>query len=355
MTPIELRPKMSARYLFERVSKKTGERQVVAGASNNLLLENFFRIALSQTNSSPERFVGRIVVGSGTTPPTEADLLLESFLASSSKTTGTALSPTINSTEFPRYMTRRVIERINGSAIAGAPLSEVGITMTGTSTGTANSTTPLMSRALIRDPNGNPTSITVLADEFLDVTWEYTTYALDGVTGSFDINVLGTVETFNYEIRPISMLNNEAWKWNTNQNNYTYLATGNFPMAIGSVNSLRCWVSSETEFRSPSDTSFTVGSTFSGHVQDPVWDELTKTATGILNLPLGSGNVGGIRSIFLNFSQGTPTAVSGVIRGGGYFLGAHQMLLDKPIPKNEERVFQFPITMGMSNATPPGV
>lgn len=354
MNPIELSSKVSGRYLFERVSKKTGERQVVAGASDNLLLENFFRIALSQPNSSPQKFVGRIVVGSGTTPPTEADLLLESFVASASKTTGTALAPTINSTEFPRYMTRRIVERINGTAIAGVPLSEVGVTMMGGYTGSANSTTPLMSRALIRDPDGNPTTINVLADEFLDVTWEYTTYALDGVTGSFDINVLGTVETFNYEIRPISMLNNQAWKWDSSQNNYTYLGTGNFPMAIGGTNNLRCWVSNETEFRSPSDTSFSVGSTFSGHVQDPVWDELTKTATGILNLPLGSGNVGGIRSIFLNFAQGTPTAVSGTVRGGGYFLGAHQMLLDKPIPKNAERVFQFPITMGMSNASPPG-
>ena len=76
----------------------------------------------------------------------------------------------------------------------------------------------IFSRALIRDGNGNPTSITILADEILRVTWELRRY---WPTGDFS----GTIENIGNKGGSYSWLCRAArvsdWSY-SNSNNQTY-------------------------------------------------------------------------------------------------------------------------------------
>lgn len=348
MRPIDLRQKVSGKYTFKKVNKVTGKETDLPVVATNLLLEPFFRTATS-TVSGNEVYMSCIVVGSGNTPPVVSNTGLESFVAASATQQGPVLPNIVNSTVYPRYCTRSFVKRFNGAALAGANLSEVGVALTSSQSQVATAATPLASRALIVDAAGNPTTIQVLADEFLDVTYSMSTYAMDRVTGSFDINVLGTVETFDYEIRPICMNNETLWSGASLASGTAHLSATCFPTA-GSIASRSSQAQAVTVFEDPgantNPVEFGTGFHFSSYKTPPVWDEVTMTSTGVLALPLNSGNFpGGIRSFLLNFAYAGGQ--------GNRILGAHRMMLDRPLMKTANHVFEFPITIGLSNAASP--
>lgn len=343
MTPINLAPRVSGLYTFEKVSKATGERTRLSAKAENLLLVEFFRFCLSQPELQNWGLYG-MAVGSGNSEPSVFDTGLDNFIAGT-RTSNAPIGRVVNSTVSPYYITRSVTHRFNGSNIANVPLSEVGMTISPL-TGAITNSSVLGSRALIVDSLGSPTSIVVLEDEFLDITYSLTSYAIEA-EGSFDINVLGTVETFNYEIRPVSMNSNNAWTdFSFGQNSGPQLVSFAGASGAGSVS----FGSDLTTFYDPSASSPPPGFTSSGHrfesyKQFPVWDAPTMSSSLILSMPLDNGVFpGGIRSIFLTFKGGNNSSA---------ILGAHQMLLDRPIPKTEEHIFEMPIVMSMSNYTPP--
>src|SRR5690554_4565283 len=351
MTPIDLKVRTSGRYKFRIVNKFTGKERRVDAKADNLLLVSFFQHAVSNRDSN-QGYLASMVVGSGTTPPSVSDTGLANFVAGTAISQGPALPKVVNATVYPRYVTRHLVKRFNGTSIAGVPLSEVGLAITTSASQTPNASTPLASRALITDSAGNPTSITVLADEFLDVTYELTTYAMDGVTGSFDINIEGVVETFNYEIRPESMNSTSAWSSSTTSSGNTYLSAKSYPGA-SNVDAYSSYVSAADTFTdpvtnaTPPDWNLS-NSRFTSYKQLPIWDGGAMSATGILTLPLNNGNYpGGFNSIVLNFGFSSPV--------GNMVLGVHRMLLDKPVPKTSDHVFDFPVTLSLANTTPPGV
>lgn len=104
-------------------------------------------------------------VGSGNTPPQVTDVALQSHIASV-----TQLSVDYGLvTTSPRYGWARFTYRFAQGAAAGN-ISEVGI-------GWNNPpATNLFSRALVKDINGNPATIVVASDEFLDVIYEIRFY-----------------------------------------------------------------------------------------------------------------------------------------------------------------------------------
>lgn len=351
MNPINIPVKCSGRYTFKVTNKTTGAERDLPVKADNLLLISFFRESLTNRNAN-QGFMSSIVVGSGTTPPVVTNTSLELFVAGTATQQGGDIPNIVNATVYPRYVTRAMTKRFNGSALAGAPLTEVGVAITTGSAEVPNASTPLASRALITDAEGNPTSITVLADEYLDVTYEMTTYALDGVTGTFSINIEGTVEDFGYEIRPIAMNNLTAWPQVVLWSGRATIAAKSFPSA--STTSSNATLASDVDtFEDPASATqpselFQSGRAFTSYKQAPVWNESEFSATGILTLPLNNGNFsGGIKSFLLNFNfQGPP---------GNLILGVHRMILDRPIPKNANRIFEFPIKMAMANASAPGV
>jgi hypothetical protein len=106
-----------------------------------------------------------IRVGSGSTAPANTDTALVSQIAWA--ITGVESLSGTQSSE-PYYTWRRVTKRFAEGEATGN-IAEVGIGWTASSGG-------LFSRALVLDPDGDPITISVGADQFLDVTYELRYY-----------------------------------------------------------------------------------------------------------------------------------------------------------------------------------
>lgn len=136
-------------------------------------------------------YVSQCCVGTGNSPPVATQTALDSFKAS---TTTVQADVTGIVTTTPAYGWARRTWRF-GQGVAVGNISEIGL-------GWANAN--LWNRALIKDSAGNPATITVLSDEYLDVISEIRCYPEDNVTGEFQLkDKLGAViSTHTYFVRP---------------------------------------------------------------------------------------------------------------------------------------------------------
>jgi len=126
-------------------------------------------------------------VGSGTTPPSVSDTVLANRIAGTSN----RISSQSSAIGTPPYYATRTITYEFGQGAAAGNLTEVGV-------GNSTSGPTLFSRALILDGEGQPTTITVLPDEFLQVDYQLRIYPpLDDVQGQVTISG----NTYNYTLR----------------------------------------------------------------------------------------------------------------------------------------------------------
>lgn len=148
-------------YKLQIGNAETGEIRETLEFSN--LITNIGLNAIGTT--AP---INRCFVGSGNATPAFTDTKLSVFVAAT-----VTLQSTIETkaTAAPLWAGRAVTYRFAAGAAAGN-LSEIGMGWDGSTA----STHLLFSRALIKDGAGNPTTITVLANEFLDVTYEVRVY-----------------------------------------------------------------------------------------------------------------------------------------------------------------------------------
>lgn len=156
---------------------------------HNLIVDSGLdHYGISETNKGIILFA----VGTGTTAPNVAQTGLTSMVGSwryygsnpgYTETAGAAAVP-------PYHGWYRRSIRFNPGQATGN-LSEVGVAW-GTITSNFRA---LFARELIRDIDNNPTSITVLADEYLDVYYELRNYP-DVVDKNFVINLMGV----NYDV-----------------------------------------------------------------------------------------------------------------------------------------------------------
>src|SRR5690554_4270179 len=156
---VEHKSGMRGRYKF--VVGKTAPRGMElvtyeSGWVDNLITD--LGLDLIATNHS---YMQVCAVGAGNAVPSVSDIQLDSFLVSTSNTTGRTQG--INSTEPYAVWVIKTF-RFNQGQAAGN-ISEVGI---------GPGVNQLFSRALVLDGLGNPTSITVLPDEWLEVVYELT-------------------------------------------------------------------------------------------------------------------------------------------------------------------------------------
>lgn len=158
-------PTMKLGGQFRLVISKDAEcKQVVkdTGFFDNLITNTGMnRIGTVTTNtntpiSSFNSLCGRFVVGSGSAEPQFTDTALQSPVAFASS--NSALDN--QSSNYDRGWFEMTVRHQFGQGEAAGNLSEIGIQHTSTSG-------PLWSRALILDEQGNPTTITVLPDDFL--------------------------------------------------------------------------------------------------------------------------------------------------------------------------------------------
>jgi hypothetical protein len=167
-------------------------RRKVAEFDNLILDQGLNRIGLSDS------YLGACQVGTGSVVPTNTDSQLASFLTG---TTVTFATPTLGAQASPpHYGFSRHFYQF-GAGVAAGNLSEVGV-------GWGATGAALFSRALIVDGVGTPTTITVLSDEILQVTYELRIYpAIADATQVVNIN--GTNHTFT--VRPSRVT--ESFRW----------------------------------------------------------------------------------------------------------------------------------------------
>lgn len=131
-------------------------------------------------------------VGSGNATPDPADTSLQTWVAGVNGVFST--NKTVQASSAPYYVALINTYRF-GVGVAAGNLSEVGV-------GWGTSGATLYSRALIVDSGGTPTTITVLSDEVLDVTYELRVYPpTTDVTGTITISG----NDYDYIIRACSI------------------------------------------------------------------------------------------------------------------------------------------------------
>ncbi|WP_180072229.1 hypothetical protein [Acinetobacter sp. YH12200] len=137
-------------------------------------------------------WINRCCVGSGNSTPTSSQTSLDTLVAS---TTSFLTDVGVSHTTSPIYFGARRTWRF-GEGVAAGNISEVGMGW---------SDAAMWNRALIRDILGNPTTITVLSDEFLDVVAEIRVYPPEIQSGSFNVtDKSGAVlEAHSYECIPL--------------------------------------------------------------------------------------------------------------------------------------------------------
>lgn len=120
----------------------------------------------------------RVRVGSGNSTPVASQTQLDNTIASTTTILGGSESTSKQTTTSPYYVAAKRTYRFPEGVAAGN-ISEVGC-------GWGNGL-DLWNRALVKDLNGNPTTITVLSDEFLDVIVEVRYYPTQSFSGNFNL------------------------------------------------------------------------------------------------------------------------------------------------------------------------
>lgn len=191
-----------------KVGKDGQEPRVDTGWFENLITDNGLDLMYTwPTGDFGLKYFGtRCCVGTGNTVPAVTDTSLASFLAQ----TGSASDSAFGGTTFveedgvtPAYWKAIASWRFSTGTAAGN-LAEIGMGATSTN---------LFSRALIVDGAGNPTTITVLSDEVLDVTYELRVY-IDKSQVPITISISGT--NYSGYVQPFDIdntINSFQWAW----------------------------------------------------------------------------------------------------------------------------------------------
>lgn len=194
MTKANLKIGLEGRYMLV-ATKPDGSKRVLADWFENLILDG----GLNRLGSGG--VWNQAQVGTGSTAPDVAQSSLATLLA-----TTTTITSTVAGTNSPTntYAWGRRTYRF-AEGVAAGNLSEVGV---GWGAG-------LFSRSLIKDEFGNPTTITVLSDEVLDVVYEVRMYPT-----MTDQTVVLTINStpYTFTIRPALFSGDQTstiqWPWN---------------------------------------------------------------------------------------------------------------------------------------------
>lgn len=168
-------------------SKPDGTERVVADWFENLILDG----GLNRLGSG--EVWSQCQVGSGSTAPAVGQTALVALVGST-----TTVTSTLAGTDTPTntYAWARQTYRF-AEGVADGNLSEVGI---GWGAG-------LFSRSLIKDDLGDPTTITILADEVLDVVYEVRAYpVMSDQVFTLTINAIN----YDFTVRPVRFSGNQT-------------------------------------------------------------------------------------------------------------------------------------------------
>lgn len=253
-------------------------------------------------------------VGSGNSTPVVGNTGLDLKVGSSAYRSGAEGSGAIS--VAPYYGWRRYSYSFPVNTVIGN-LSEVGI---GWGSGTNNDS--LFSRSLIKDENGNPITLSIVADDLLTITYELRLYPiLTDSTGTINTG-LGT---HTYTLRAANVTKSP---WYGDFGQYTVLGSSStayvYPTDIGDVFNVPSGSrSGYIDYTENKATPYVAGS----HYRDMK-----------LSFDIDSGNnAAGIRSFLWLSSRG---------------LGAFQVQFEPAIPKTNLQRFDITIRVGWGRYTP---
>lgn len=257
-----------------RVGKAGRPPRVDTGWFENLITDA--GLNLMGSNS----YLDACQVGSGTNTPNVADTSLQSFVAGTNAVTSSVASA---QSTAPYYAARTKTFRFGEGAAAGN-LSEVGI-------GTATTGGTLFSRALITDGSGTPTTITVLADEFLDVSYQVQLVppTSDTVITVTDTGPAGTAHTVTIRASNVTS-NSDNTGWNISGTAVRLTSNGGVQAFDGTIGDI---------------TTDPAGSMIgSGSDSTDAYANGSLERTGTHSQPLDSGNaVGGIKAFAMAWTS----------------------------------------------------
>lgn len=129
------------------------------------LITNQGLIGMCSTQGADAKWIYcRVCVGNGTAVPNVDDTTLSNYLAASS-TQFDYWGAGYTAPVAPDWVSSvSATARFNAGMFDGTTITEIGIT-------NGESSHPVFSRALILDDYGNPTSLTILSNEYFDVTY----------------------------------------------------------------------------------------------------------------------------------------------------------------------------------------
>jgi hypothetical protein len=283
-SPIIFQPRMSGRFKFTAI-RPDGRERPLTGWVPNLILDTGLNL-LGTT-----AMLSRCHVGTSNTAANVAQTALLGWVAASNSQQENV---TYQQSTAPYFGTRVIRYRFN-QGVATGNLNEVGV-------GSETTNTNMWSRAVIVDEFAVPTTITVLSDEVLDVTYELRLYP-PLVDGSGTISISGT----NYDVtwRAAAVTNIQWSQW------------------IGSSVSFSPQGSNYTVYSGLMNASITGTPSGTSSSQTPVnvaYSNNSLQRDGTVSYGLNEGNVGGIKS---SYSHTT--------------LGAFQFQFNNVIPKDNTK------------------
>ena len=289
-------------YRITATNKDTLEERVLADWFPNLITNN----GLDLINFGNGNMTRYCYVGSGSTAPTVNDSGLQNLVATA---TGQTTFSTASAQATPPYYGYATRSWTFAPGAVVGNLSEVGC-------GKDAAGINVFSRSLITDALGNPITITVLADDYLTITYELRCYPpLEDSVSTVDIAGVATECT----VRASAVTSGFRWGFyvdgdhNTVVNGYSAPVTV-FKGVLGSITGSPTLSLGNIDQSAPTDV-YTPGS----HFRD-----------GVVNLSLTQGNsVEGISAINI------PT-----------WLGSFQVGFNPPIVKDNTRTLRLNYRVG---------
>lgn len=296
--------RVAGRFKVERIKAGTGE--VVQSLEFKNLITDLGLNALGTTPTS-----GFTYVSTNSTAPSVLDTTLPGFLAATSTVSATTGA---NTNVSPYWVEQSTTRRFAAGAAAGN-LTKVGIGWT------PNSVDGLWSSALIVDGSGNPTTITVLPDEFLDVTYTLRYYP-PLTDSSYTVTINGTAHTISARVSSVTTRRVDIAQYFMKLQSSALSLYSGAGIALGPVTGVPTGAASSTS---------------GGAVSLVAYVNNSLQRTGSVSLGLSSGNLaGGITGMRLSMPSSSALACD------------TQMVISPAIPKDDTKTLTLTFSVSWS-------
>lgn len=305
--------KLEGEYTIKKYKADTGQLIQEIGPFKNLITNQ----GLDRAGATSGTVVESVFVGTGTATPAVTDTVLGNYLAYTSSVQ-VAWNAATTRGGSPDYWVQGSGTWRFGVGVAAGNLTEVGVGW-----GNSLATHKVFSRALIVDSGGSPVTLTVLSDEYLDVTYSLRVYPYTGSDVVQSITLSGTSYTFT--TRSLDVATNTwsgcnviapmRWVYNSTMHNGTAPGT---PPTLSAITASYLTDSGSSANISPTTSAYSSGS-------------YTRSVT--YNAGLTECNLTyGLRGMIIRMLDGA----------NGSFIGlSAQSVISPAIPKDNTKVMSF--------------